>query len=327
MKQFQDGNQVVTDLRWLDGRIQKTSHLLLAVHPPNHLVLWNSLTGAKVWRVSYNEPTIGLDLDPFNCFRLMLLSHNCVLFVEDFHPEKCPKGSGQKFYIVGAKGVSPGRATATTETTLSATEERGTKGKRLSRIMRQMVLGETRESQPGGEVSVECLSSSFHRGVEDLIVLAFAKEVLLVDVKLSQAIGSINLERVHSPLAAIRTCADNDVIMILHESGSVSVWGKKQRLTVLATPSMSRSQSLTGFNRVPGFPNPDLEDGYGLAGSDMLLEIAYESKVNVRELLGFGSQAIEIRIPISNPAPHIKKVQVRESTKDTIEMFVYQSSR
>ena len=142
-----------------------------------------------------------------------------------------------------------------------------------------MVLGETRETQPGNESSVECLSSTFHMGVKDLIVLAFAKEVLLVDVKLSQAVGTINLERVHSSLAAIRTCAHNDVLVILHESGSLSVWRKKPKLSVQATPSVSRSQSMAGFGRAPFVSATSLDEGYGLAGSDLMLEIAYESKV------------------------------------------------
>ena len=206
----------------------------------------------------------------------MFRCHNCVLFIEDFHPDKCPKSEGKKFHIVGGKNVVS-RRSMTAEASMFG-EEKNTKGAKLSKIMRQMVLGENKQAQ-NLETSSDCLSASFHKGVKSLIVLAFAKEVLLVDVQLSQALGRINLERVHSPLAGIRTCAEKDVIYILHESGSVSVWNRKPSLTVLATPSFSRSQSMTGFPRTPHTTSVLNDDGYSVAGSDVLLEISYESRV------------------------------------------------
>jgi len=277
VRQFQDGNLPITDIRWMDGRIEKSSHLLLCVHPPNHLILWNALTGLKVWKRSYDDPILGLDLDPFSCSRLMFLSQHCVLFVNDFHPEKCPRSAGQKFYIVGGKGGSPGRTSSTDLTSLS--EDKSTKGAKLSKIMRQMVLGETRQTHTLQESVSECLSANFHRGVKNLILLAFNKEVLLVDVSLSQALGTINLERIHSSLAAISTCREKSDIYVLHESGSISVWRKKSNLSVLATPSMSRSTSMIGLGRTPQSTSLLQTSSFDLAGSDVLLEVSYLSKV------------------------------------------------
>jgi hypothetical protein len=82
--------------------------------------------------------------------------------------------------------------------------------------------------------------------VKDQVLLAFPKEVLLVDVVLGQTVGSVSLERAHSPLACLLAASSREAFYILHESGSVSVWTRKKELTVLATPSITRSQSLLG---------------------------------------------------------------------------------
>ena len=262
------------ELRWLDSRLEKTGHLLLAIHPPNHLVLWNTNTGLKVWKVSYNENILGFDIDPFNCLRLMFRSTNCVMFIQDFHPEKCPKSEGSKFYMVGKRG-SAGRGLASD---YAGSEDRNSKGRRLSKIMRQMVLGDARQNSANSVDGSECLNASFHKGVKNLIILAFSKEVLLVDTELSQALGSISLERAHSSLAGIRSSASMDILYILHESGSISVWTRKDTLSILSTPSMSRSHSMLGLAKTP-IASGNNEDEFNLAGSDVLLEVSYESKV------------------------------------------------
>ena len=38
----------------MDGRIENTGHLILALHPPYHLILWDTSLGTKVWKKSYD---------------------------------------------------------------------------------------------------------------------------------------------------------------------------------------------------------------------------------------------------------------------------------
>ena len=45
-------------------------HLLLALHPPGSLVLWDTDSGNRLWRKSYGEQVLSLDLDPFDPRRL-----------------------------------------------------------------------------------------------------------------------------------------------------------------------------------------------------------------------------------------------------------------
>jgi hypothetical protein len=176
LKLMSDGNQPISELVWLDSRLDKCDCLLLTIHPPNHFILWNSLTGTKQWKVSYDEALLGLDLDPFSCRRLMLRSHNSILLIDDFHPEKGPRSPGKRFYFLGGKAGSPGRAgtpgPASGEQSavgLPPTKTKSTKGAKLTKIMRQMVLGENR--QGGGSAGAEqlsqteCVSAKYHRQV------------------------------------------------------------------------------------------------------------------------------------------------------------------
>ena len=179
LKLLSDGNQPISDLVWLDSRIDKSSHLLLAIHPPNQLVLWNSQAGTKQWKAFYDETLLGLDLDPFSCHRLMFRCQNCILMVDDFQPDKCPRSPGKRFYMLGGKAGSPGLAgtpAGPAGTTGAATEQgstlgpaakaKSTKGAKLTKIMRQMVLGESKQGGRAGAASssyTECISAKYHR--------------------------------------------------------------------------------------------------------------------------------------------------------------------
>ena len=44
----------INALTWMDGRIENTGHLILALHPPYHLILWDTSLGTKVWKKSYD---------------------------------------------------------------------------------------------------------------------------------------------------------------------------------------------------------------------------------------------------------------------------------
>ena len=112
-KQVRDGNQPVGGLAWLAGpataQQSGDSALLLALHPPNHLILWNMDTGVKVWKKSYGDALLGISLDPFTVGSALLRGQTSFLFIHDLHPSKCPKSEGKKFYVTAGNRGSPGR--------------------------------------------------------------------------------------------------------------------------------------------------------------------------------------------------------------------------
>jgi len=256
LRQVHDGNLPVHQLRWV------SSTSLLAVHPPNHLVLWDMVAGTKVWKKSYGDSILGFDLSPFHPDTVLLRCEHSFLTVTDFSLAKCPKSEGKKFYLVAGKGGSPGRGVEGTE------QKMNNKSTKLRRMVRSMVLGDMGELEQQDKVN-DCMSAVFHPGVKNQVVLAYSKEVLIVDTELGQTVGQINVDRSNSPLAGMEVARQKPVIFLLHESGSVSVWSLKNGLTVASTPiMMSKSQSLLSFPSTPASSMPPM---------DGLLEVSYES--------------------------------------------------
>ena len=97
-----DGSRPIPELLWLDGNFgENNGHLLLALHLPSTLILWDTGSGQQVWKKSFAENFRGFDVDPFDDSRVLLRCNDCILFLSDFSTSKCPSGNGKKFYISG----------------------------------------------------------------------------------------------------------------------------------------------------------------------------------------------------------------------------------
>jgi hypothetical protein len=89
----------VTDLHWL-ASVQDASHdLLVALHPPYSVILWNADSGAKIWKKNYSDPLTRFAFDPYDPANVTFLVPDGILFVTDFSINRCPPSNGQKFYI------------------------------------------------------------------------------------------------------------------------------------------------------------------------------------------------------------------------------------
>ena len=129
--------------------------------------------------------------------------------------------------------------------------------------MKSMVLGaeggEEEENQQAA-ITNDCLSAQYHSALPNMVLLAYSRfniasatavnmythafrELLLVDTDLDQTVGVIGMERAHSPLAAVAVSSSNQHLLLLHESGSVSMWAPRPGLTVANTPMLPKSQS------------------------------------------------------------------------------------
>jgi hypothetical protein len=260
-----DGNQPIAAVSWLAGPAHGDPALLLALHPPNHLVLWNMDSGTKVWKKSYDDTLLGIDLDPFTAGSALLRCATSFLFLHDLHPSKAPRSEGRKFYVTGGKGGSPGREAG------EPSQEARPRGARLRRMVRSIVLG-GEGGQAGPAQPNDCTTALFHRALPAAVLLAYPKEVLLVDTELGQTIGVIGLERSHSPLAALAVASQRELLLLLHESGSVSAWAPRPGLAPQAvTPAPGpppRSQSLSSF---PGPASVSAPPG------EVVLEVQYSS--------------------------------------------------
>lgn len=78
---------LLTDMQWLWSQ-DASRDLLLAVHPPNYIVLWNADTGTKLWKKSYAENILSFSFDPFDPSNL-----TCKFYLEKKnHHIPCPTG-------------------------------------------------------------------------------------------------------------------------------------------------------------------------------------------------------------------------------------------
>ena len=270
LRTVQDGNQAVPSLAWLAGpslgEAGEAGALLLALHPPNYLVLWNMDCGSKVWKKAYGDTLLGLELDPFTVGSALIRCATSFLFVYDLHPSKCPKSEGKKFYVTAGKGGSPGRDSGA-EQSDQASRKKSTK---LRKMVRSMVMGVEDGSLEQGATVSDCLQASYHRLVPGTVLLGYSKEVLVVDTELGQTVGVISLERTHSSLAALALASHRELLLLLHESGSVSVWSPRPGLSVAVTP-LPKSQSMSSFPGTPGPGNPLAE---------AILEVSYELRAS-----------------------------------------------
>ena len=63
--EFSEGGKVAIEMEWL--KHHEVSHdLLMVLHSPGTLVLWNADTGVKLWKKAFVDPLLSFALDPFN---------------------------------------------------------------------------------------------------------------------------------------------------------------------------------------------------------------------------------------------------------------------
>ena len=255
-----DGNQEVRGLAWVGAG---DSHLL-AVHPPNHLVLWDMAAGAKLWKKSYGDTILGLDVSRLKRDAVLLRCQHSFL-VTEFSLDKCPKSEGKMFSM-----VSSSQRGGSVEAGAGAGQRRS--GNKLRRMVRSMVLGETADSPgPAGDAAArdnDSVAAVFHPGLRGHLLIGYSREVVVVDAELGQAVGQISFDRANAGLVGLCAASSGPepALFLLHESGAVSVWVQRAGLAVAATPlaAMTPSASVGSLASLAG------------AGPESVLELQHD---------------------------------------------------
>nr|CAD7258867.1 unnamed protein product [Timema shepardi] len=135
----------------------------------------------------------------------LVLCSDCILFVDDFVPSKIPSSNGRKFYISSPRVnlASSGARGSTTNLTSVGTEEKHRAKDRLRRLMKDLVIGETKPRPDDYMTVSECLQLSYHSSLRHHLLLLYAREVLLLDLHINQTVGIIPLEKTASPLLQV----------------------------------------------------------------------------------------------------------------------------
>ncbi|KAF8786440.1 WD repeat-containing protein 11 [Argiope bruennichi] len=258
---FFETGKPATDIEWLSGR-DSCHQLLVGLHPPYSIVVWNTETGNKVWKKSYTETLLSFAFDPFSENNITFLASECILFVDDFNVHKAPSSNGRKFYISNPSSNS-------------GSEDRSKASGRGS-IPRRMWLLAKADSRPSeeGVTLNECLNLTYHKSYRHHLLLLYPKEILILDLEINQTVGIVTSEHTGSPMMQLYSSWQRDVFFILHESGCVSfrLRHRGKALMALATPSEC---SDTGVNS----NDASLEVTYDLQCQSDSLRLTKHAKV------------------------------------------------
>jgi len=213
-----EGTKPIADMEWVS--MQDVSHdLLVAIHPPSTLVLWNTENGSRLWKKTYNDLLMSFSFDPFDQNRLAFLGQDCVIFVDDFSLSKAPSSAGRKFYI--SSPTSQATAVSHSSSIEKLSEKRNSKS--TIRRMSSILVGESNVKKDDETAAAECLQLAYHKACRHHLVLLYAREILILDLDINQTVSVIPMERSGSPFMTVIPLKQRDVMVCLHDNGSVAL--------------------------------------------------------------------------------------------------------
>ncbi|XP_038613665.1 WD repeat-containing protein 11 isoform X2 [Tachyglossus aculeatus] len=221
--EIQEHAKPIQDMQWLWTQ-DASRDLLLAIHPPNYIALWNADTGTKLWKKSYAENILSFSFDPFDPSHLTLLTSEGIVFISDFSPSKAPASSGKKVYI-SSPHSSPahGNLAATT----------GAK-KALNKV--KILI--TQEKPSAESVTLnDCLQLSYLPSKRNHMLLLYPREILILDLEVNQTVGVIAIERTGVPFLQVIPCFQRDGLFCLHENGCITLRVRRSYSATTGVPN------------------------------------------------------------------------------------------
>ncbi|XP_062375226.1 WD repeat-containing protein 11 [Sardina pilchardus] len=230
--EIQEHAKPIQDMDWLWAQ-DASRDLLLAVHPPNYIVLWNGDTGTKLWKKSYAENILSFSFDPFDPSNLALLTSEGIVFITDFSHSKPPGSAGKKVYI-----ASPHASPAHTKP-VAAPAPAPTGAKKALNKVKVLITNE----KPSAEAVTlnDCLQLSYLPSKRNHMLLLYPREILILDLELSQTVGVVAIERSGVPFIQAVPCAQRDTLYCLHENGCITL-----RVCRSTSPSADEAGQSTG---------------------------------------------------------------------------------
>ncbi|CAF3727570.1 unnamed protein product [Adineta steineri] len=251
--EFRDGNKTVSDMIWYLS--DSNSQLLIVIHSPNIVTLWNTQTGTKLWRIVYDherqretEAFLQIIQDPFNHQRAILLGQSSLTFIEDFSPVNTPSGQSRRFYISNTQNNNkpnpPTNHSKRTPLTTSITSTSTQLTARLKTIIEGGGEHNKQDDQASSAVVSlnDCIQILFHPIHRHLILIVYPREILIFDLQILQTVGTILCEKNSAAFYKIYGCYRRDAFICFHESGTISVRNRhleNSTITALQSPNCS----------------------------------------------------------------------------------------
>ncbi|XP_059982710.1 WD repeat-containing protein 11 isoform X3 [Lagenorhynchus albirostris] len=219
--EIQEHAKPIQDVQWLWNQ-DASRDLLLAIHPPNYIVLWNADTGTKLWKKSYADNILSFSFDPFDPSHLTLLTSEGIVFISDFSPSKPPSGPGKKVYI-----SSPHSSPAHNK--LAA----ATGAKKALNKVKILITQE----KPSAEFMTlnDCLQLAYLPSKRNHMSLLYPREILILDLEVNQTVGVIAIERTGVPFLQVIPCFQRDGLFCLHENGCITLRVRRSYNSIFTT--------------------------------------------------------------------------------------------
>lgn len=212
-------------LPWQDA----SNDLLLALHYPNNLILWNADQATKIWKKSYNDNLTTFSLDPFQFSNAAFLTQSGnLMLIDDFSFSKTPSGNGQQFRVSPSSGaavsideVDPKRASlATVFIKRPLIKVLATAGGKI--LENAENLSTSASSNPTSPTSVASTITDdnwaqviYHPAVRNVLFLVYPREIVVLDSQTVQTITQIVFEKSASPLLQVIPCWLRDAVYFI----------------------------------------------------------------------------------------------------------------
>uniref|UniRef100_A0A1B6I9I5 WD repeat-containing protein 11 n=1 Tax=Homalodisca liturata TaxID=320908 RepID=A0A1B6I9I5_9HEMI len=219
---LQDGNKPVLGMEWVPG--ERNELLLATLHAPYYLVMWDINKQTKLWKKGFLDNIFFFQFNPFNNAEIAFMCMDCILFLDDFNPNKIPSSNGRKFYISSPR--------------MGESEDINRARERLKKLMKGLVIGDSKPRPEDTMTVSECLGLSYHRSLRHHMLLQYPRDILIIDLHINQTVGIVTIEKTMTPFVQVIPARQRDVLYCLHDSGSVSVKVRRKAgaATVLASP-------------------------------------------------------------------------------------------
>ncbi|XP_046659155.1 LOW QUALITY PROTEIN: WD repeat-containing protein 11-like, partial [Homalodisca vitripennis] len=219
---LQDGNKPVLGMEWVPG--ERNELLLATLHAPYYLVMWDINKQTKLWKKGFLDNIFFFQFNPFNNAEIAFMCTDCILFLDDFNPNKIPSSNGRKFYISSPR--------------MGESEDINRARERFKKLMKGLVIGDSKPRPEDTMTVSECLGLSYHRSLRHHMLLQYPRDILIIDLHINQTVGIVTIEKTMTPFVQVIPARQRDVLYCLHDSGSVSVKVRRKAgaATVLASP-------------------------------------------------------------------------------------------
>uniref|UniRef100_A0A915PSD2 Ribosome control protein 1 domain-containing protein n=1 Tax=Setaria digitata TaxID=48799 RepID=A0A915PSD2_9BILA len=103
LSSFSIPNSTALSLAWFPWE-DTSRDFLLVLHSPNNLVLWNIVTGDRIWNVTYSQTLSSFSVDPFDprSITFGLVDIGSIMFVDNVLLHKAPLGKGTSLSVFNA---------------------------------------------------------------------------------------------------------------------------------------------------------------------------------------------------------------------------------